>query len=48
VKQGLSTIATDSDVREDFWQHINDIENVYHRDQKGQFAQLWPELFMLI
>jgi uncharacterized Fe-S cluster-containing radical SAM superfamily protein len=48
VKQGLSTIATDSDVREDFWQHINDIENVYHRDQKGQFARLWPELFMLI
>jgi len=48
VKPSLSAIATDSDVRQDFWQHIEDIENIYHKDQKGKFAQLWPELFMLI
>ena len=48
VKNSLSAIATDGDVREQFWQHIEDIENVYHKDQKGKFAQLWPELFMLI
>lgn len=48
VKQNLQNIATDSNVREQFWQHIQDIENVYHPDQKGQFAKLWPELFMLI
>ena len=48
VKTSLVAIATDCDVREQFWQHINDIETVYHRDQKGKFAELWPELFMLI
>lgn len=48
VKNSLSTIATDGDVQEKFWQHIEDIENIYHPDQKGQFARLWPELFMLI
>ena len=48
VKNSLSAIATDGDVREQFWQHIEDIENVYHKDQKGKFGQLWPELFMLI
>ena len=48
VKTGLQNIATDSSVREDFWQHIEDIENRYHQDQRGGFARLWPELFMLI
>ena len=48
VKTGLQNIATDSSVREDFWQHIEDIENRYHPDQRGGFARLWPELFMLI
>lgn len=48
VKTGLKTIATDNSVRDQFWQHINDIENLYHQDQQGKFATLWPELFMLI
>ncbi len=48
VKHSLRTIATDSDVRDQFWQHIQDIEDRYHPDQKGQFARLWPELLMLI
>ena len=24
--------------------HIAEIENTYHRDQKDKFVQLWPEL----
>lgn len=31
-----------------FRQHINQIENKYHKDQKGQFATLWPELQQLL
>jgi organic radical activating enzyme len=48
AKIGLQNIASDSSVRNDFWQHIEDIENRYHQDQRGGFARLWPELFMLI
>jgi len=48
VKLSLNTIATDSDVRDQFFDHINEIETVYHPDQRGKFSQLWPELFMLI
>jgi MoaA/NifB/PqqE/SkfB family radical SAM enzyme len=29
-------------------QHIQQIENVYHLDQKDQFARLWPELQHLL
>ena len=25
-------------------QHIQEIENNYHKDQQGQFSQLWPEI----
>jgi organic radical activating enzyme len=28
----------------EFKQHIQEIENNYHQDQQGQFAQLWPEV----
>jgi MoaA/NifB/PqqE/SkfB family radical SAM enzyme len=31
-----------------FQQHIWEIENKYHTDQKSQFAQLWPELKFLL
>ena len=27
-----------------FKKHVEDIESLYHPDQKGQFAKLWPEL----
>jgi len=48
VKLSLNAIATDNDVRDRFFDHINEIETVYHPDQQGKFSQLWPELFMLI
>jgi len=32
------------DLKQQLREHINEIENVYHPDTKGQFAQLWPEL----
>jgi hypothetical protein len=31
-----------------FKQHIVEIETQYHKDQTGQFEQLWPELAHLI
>jgi sulfatase maturation enzyme AslB (radical SAM superfamily) len=31
-----------------FQQHIWEIENKYHKDQTGQFEQLWPELKFLL
>jgi hypothetical protein len=27
-----------------FWQHIQDNETVFHPDKAGQFEKLWPEL----
>lgn len=32
------------DLRLDLYQHIEEIESMYHTDQQGQFARLWPEL----
>lgn len=29
-------------------QHIQDIENLYHKDQQGKFADLWPEISSLL
>jgi hypothetical protein len=29
-------------------QHIQDIENLYHKDQTGKFDQLWPEISRLL
>lgn len=31
-----------------FRQHIAEIENTYHQDQQGKFAELWPELAHLV
>lgn len=31
-----------------FQQHIDDIENRYHRDTLGGFRRLWPELAFLL
>jgi MoaA/NifB/PqqE/SkfB family radical SAM enzyme len=28
--------------------HVNEIENQYHSDQQGKFAQLWPEISSLL
>jgi MoaA/NifB/PqqE/SkfB family radical SAM enzyme len=46
VKQNFNQ-STD-DLRPQLRQHINDIENTYHPDQRGRFGQLWPELSKLI
>lgn len=43
-----NTIATTNSMSDKFLQHIDDIENKYHKDQKGKFAELWPELAKLI
>jgi organic radical activating enzyme len=32
------------DLAQEFKIHINEIENQYHTDQQGKFAELWPEL----
>jgi radical SAM protein with 4Fe4S-binding SPASM domain len=36
--------AARPDIEQKFKQHILEIENQYHTDQAGKFAQLWPEL----
>jgi MoaA/NifB/PqqE/SkfB family radical SAM enzyme len=36
------------DLAAKFQQHHWEIENKYHKDQKGQFEQLWPELKFLL
>jgi MoaA/NifB/PqqE/SkfB family radical SAM enzyme len=46
VIQNLKTHQID--LTHQFRQHINDIENKYHKDQKGQFEILWPELKFLL
>lgn len=47
LEKMTNTIATDKDVGEQFKQFTYQIENVYH-PQTMKFADLWPELFMLI
>jgi hypothetical protein len=39
---------SNDDLRNSLQQHIKDIENKYHVDQQGKFAQLWPEISNLI
>jgi hypothetical protein len=39
-----SVTAARPGIEQKFKQHIQDIENQYHTDQAGKFAQLWPEL----
>lgn len=36
--------TSDVDLRQELLQHIDEIEQTYHRDQQGNFARLWPEL----
>ena len=36
-----------SGIEQEFKQHIQEIENQYHTNQTGKFAQLWPELTTL-
>jgi hypothetical protein len=35
---------TNNDLRSDLVKHVHEIEHLYHKNQQGQFAQLWPEL----
>jgi hypothetical protein len=46
VRQNFN--QTVDDLRKSLQQHIDDMENKYHPDQQGQFAQLWPELSNLL
>lgn len=43
----LSGLDVKDNLTQKFQQHIDDIENQYHRDQQGQFQLLWPELSFL-
>ena len=43
AEQNFNNTPTE-DLTEQFKQHIQEMENKYHRDQQGQFARLWPEL----
>lgn len=40
-------VAARPGIEHKFQQHIKQIESKYHRDQAGQFANLWPELSFL-
>lgn len=42
-----ANLKTTQDLRQEFKQHILDIETQYHTDQSGKFKQLWPELEFL-
>ncbi len=45
----LTTLtASKTNLSHMFAKHTHDIENKYHKDQKGQFEQLWPELKFLL
>jgi sulfatase maturation enzyme AslB (radical SAM superfamily) len=36
--------TTNQSILDQFQQHINDIEHVFHTDKTGEFVKLWPEL----
>ena len=40
--------TSDVDLRQELLQHIDEIEQTYHRDQQGNFARLWPEIYNLL
>jgi MoaA/NifB/PqqE/SkfB family radical SAM enzyme len=44
----LINLSSIQDLRAELKQHINEIESVYHHDQQGQFAKLWPEISKLL
>lgn len=39
--------APRDNLQQDFVQHIQDIEQVYHPMSQGKFVELWPELTFL-
>jgi len=43
AEQNYHAPAT-TNLKQELQTHIDEIETLYHRDQQGQFAQLWPEL----
>ena len=47
AKQNYSNLVEVS-LTQELKQHIEEIETIYHRDTKGKFAKLWPELAELI
>jgi MoaA/NifB/PqqE/SkfB family radical SAM enzyme len=44
----LANLNSKCDLRPQLRQHILSIENEYHVDKQGQFAQLWPEINKLV
>ena len=44
----LSNINGMDDLRSKLRSHTEEIENQYHTDQRGKFAQLWPEISKLL
>jgi organic radical activating enzyme len=42
-----SNIISQENLQKEFADHVAEIEQVYHTDQTGQFAKLWPELSYL-
>jgi MoaA/NifB/PqqE/SkfB family radical SAM enzyme len=46
VRQNFNQSA--DDLRVSLQQHIDDMENRYHLDQQGKFAELWPEISKLL
>ena len=40
----LDNLQVKDDLRPMLKQHITEIENLYHKDQQGKFAELWPEI----
>ena len=40
----LDNLQVKDDLRLMLKQHITEIENLYHKDQQGKFAELWPEI----
>jgi sulfatase maturation enzyme AslB (radical SAM superfamily) len=40
----LDNLQVKDDLRPMLKHHITEIENLYHKDQQGKFAELWPEI----
>lgn len=40
----LENLQVKDDLRSMLKQHITEIEQKYHKDQRGKFAELWPEI----
>jgi MoaA/NifB/PqqE/SkfB family radical SAM enzyme len=44
----LENLQVKDDLRTMLKQHTREIENLYHKDQQGKFAELWPELDVVL